>query len=141
MKVYNYNNQGYLIGTSELDETDKCQLTGDWLIPAQATDKEPLTEKEGFEVKFTVSEWEYEKILTEEEKKIQGLLSLEEGEKIEDNQLVKIEKPKGFCSWNGSEWYLDEEKIRISKLPTQEEILNDKITLKAIELIAELGLV
>ena len=39
MKVFNYDNQGYLIGTSELDETDKCQMTGAWLIPAQATEK------------------------------------------------------------------------------------------------------
>ena len=29
----------------------------------------------------------------------------------------------------------------LAKLPTQEEILNDKITLKALELIAELGLI
>ena len=33
------------------------------------------------------------------------------------------------------------EEERLAKLPSQEEILNDKITLKAIELIAELGLV
>ena len=33
------------------------------------------------------------------------------------------------------------EEERLAKLPTQEEILNDKITLKALELISELGLV
>ena len=33
------------------------------------------------------------------------------------------------------------EAERLAKLPTQEEVLNDKITLKALELIAELGLV
>ena len=33
------------------------------------------------------------------------------------------------------------EEERLAKLPSQEEILNDKITLKALELIAELGLV
>ena len=33
------------------------------------------------------------------------------------------------------------EAERLAKLPTQEEILNDKITLKALELIAELGLI
>ena len=139
--VYNYDNEGYLIGTYTLDSSDKCQITGDWLIPGNSTDKEPLAEKEGYEVKFQNGDWEYIKLLTDEEKKIKGELALEEGEKIEDNQLVKIEKPQGFYSWNGSEWYLDKEKIRISKLPTQEEILNDKIILKALELITELGLI
>ena len=33
------------------------------------------------------------------------------------------------------------EEERLAKLPTQEEILNDKITLKALELISELGLI
>ena len=33
------------------------------------------------------------------------------------------------------------EAERLAKLPTQEESLNDKITLKALELISELGLV
>ena len=33
------------------------------------------------------------------------------------------------------------EEERLAKLPTPEEILNDKITLKALELILELGLI
>ena len=33
------------------------------------------------------------------------------------------------------------EQERLEKLPTQEEILNDKITLRALELITELGLI
>ena len=33
------------------------------------------------------------------------------------------------------------EQERLAKLPTQEEILDDKITLKALELISELGLI
>ena len=33
------------------------------------------------------------------------------------------------------------EQERLAKLPSEEEVLNDKITLKALELIAELGLV
>ena len=66
-KVYNYNSEGYLIGVSELDDSDKCQITGDWLIPGQATEKKPLEEKEGYEVKFNGSDWEYEKIITDED--------------------------------------------------------------------------
>ena len=33
------------------------------------------------------------------------------------------------------------EQERLAKLPSEEEVLNDKITLKALELISELGLV
>ena len=33
------------------------------------------------------------------------------------------------------------EEKRLAKLPSQEEVLNDKITIKALELISELGLV
>ena len=111
MKTYNYDNQGYFIGESTLDESDKCKITGDWLIPGNSTEKEPLTEKEGYTIKFVNNEWEYEKILTDEEKKIQGLLSLEEGEKIIDDALVTIEKPSNYYVWNYStlEWGLDEE--------------------------------
>ena len=100
MKVFNYNLEGYLLGVSELDESDKCQITGDWLIPAQATDKEPLAEKKGFEVKFLENEWQYIKLLTDEEKKIQGLLTLEDGEKIIDGILVIVEKPSTYYVWN-----------------------------------------
>ncbi len=120
MKVYNYDLEGYLLGVSELDNSDKCQITGDWLIPAQATDKEPLQEKEGFEVKFIDNEWQYIKLLTDEEKKINGELPLEKGEIIQDNHLIKLEKPSELHSWDGIEWHLDEEKIRISKLPSKE---------------------
>ena len=100
MKVYNYNPEGYLIGVSELEDSDKCQITGDWLIPAMATDKEPLEPKEGFEVKFIEKEWVYKKILTNEEKKINGELPLEDGDKIVDGILVIVEKPSIYYVWN-----------------------------------------
>ena len=141
MKVYNYDEQGYLIGVSELDNSDKCQITWDWLIPAQATEKEPLAEKEGFEVKFNGSDWEYIKLLTDEEKKIKGLLPLEEGENIVDGTLVKKESPSDLHSWNGSEWYLDEEKVSISKLPSQDEVFKMQIQLELLNTLTELGVI
>ena len=141
MKVFNYNNQGYLIGVSELDESDKCQITGDWLIPAQATEKEFLAEKEGFEVKFINNEWQYIKLLTDEEKKVLGEIPLEEGEKIIDGTLVNIESPSDLHSWNGSEWYLDEEKVRISKLPSQDEVFKMQIQLELLNTLTELGVI
>ena len=141
MKTYNYDNQGYFIGESTLDESDKCQITGDWLIPGNSTEKEPLDTKEGYEVKFLENEWKYIKLLTDEEKKIQGVLPLEEGELIQDNQLIKIEKPSDLHSWNGSEWYLDEEKVRISKLPSIEEIEKTRIELIVMNLLSEGGMI
>ena len=141
MEVYNYNSEGYFIGVSELDNSDKCQITGDWLIPGMSTEKEPLAEKEGYEVKFIDNEWQYIKLLTDEEKKIQGLLHLEEGELIQDNKLIKLDKPSELHSWSGIEWYLDEEKVRIAKLPTEEDVLNAKIELKALELLSQLELI
>ena len=139
MKVFNYNSKGYLIGVSELDDSDKCQITGDWLIPAQATDKEPLQAKEGFEVKFIDNEWQYIKLLTDEEKKIQGLIPIEDGEKIVEGILIKVESPSDLHSWNGSEWYLDEEKVRISKLPSAEELQKNTIEIIVLELLTEAG--
>ena len=143
MKVYNYDSEGYLIGISELNESDKCQITGAWLIPGMATEKESLEVKEGHTIKFVNNEWEYEKILTDKEKKIQGLLSLEEGEKIIDGTLIKVEKPSDLYSWSyeNKEQYLDEEKARISKLPTAEEVLKMKIELILINMLEEGGLV
>ena len=141
MKIFNYNENGYFIGVSELDDSDKCQITGDWLIPAQATNKETLEAKEGFEVKFIDNEWQYIKLLTDEEKKIAGTLPLEEGEKIVDGVLIKIESPSDLHSWNGSEWYLDEEKVRISKLPSQDEVFKMQIQLELLSTLTELGVI
>ena len=137
MKVYNYNSEGYLIGVSELDESDKCQITGNWLIPGMATEKEPPIEKEGFEVKFIVNEWKYIKLLTNEEKKIQGLISLEDGELIQDNKLIRLDKPSELHSWNGSEWYLDDVKVYNASLPTQEELNNIEFEANLLEKLIE----
>ena len=125
MKVYNYDEQGYLIGTSELDKSDKCQISGDWLIPAMATEKEPLKPKEGYEVKFLESDWQYIKLLTIEEKKISGDLPLEEGEKIVDGALVTIEKPSNYYVWNYTtfEWEYNSE-IRKTEIYTELESID-----------------
>ena len=141
MKVYHYDEQGYFLGVSELDDSDKCQITGDWLIPAMATEKEPLEDKEGFEIKFIENEWQYIKLLTDGEKKIAEELPLEEGEKIIDGTLVNIESPSELHSWNGKEWYLDEEKVRISKLPSSEELQKNTIELIVLNLLMEGGMI
>ena len=141
MKVYNYDNEGYLIGVSELDDSDKCQITGDWLIPGMATDKEPLETKEGYEVKFQNGDWQYIKLLTDEEKKIQGILPLEDGEKIVDGVLVIIEKPSDLHSWNGTEWYLDDEKVLESKKPNLEILERNRLEMIVLDLMTEMGMI
>ena len=141
MKVYNYDNEGYLIGVSELDKSDKCQITGDWLIPAMATEKEPLQAKESYEVKFIDNEWQYIKLLTDEEKKIQGILPLEDGEKIVDGVLVIIEKPSDLHSWNGTEWYLDDEKVLESKKPNLEILERNRLEMIVLDLMTEMGMI
>ena len=127
MKVYNYNSDGYFIGISDLDNSDKCQITGDWLIPGNSTEKEPLEAKEGYEVKYLENEWKYIKLLTDEEKKIQGLLSLEEGEKIIDGALITIEKPSNYYVWNYTtfEWEYNSE-IRKSEIYAELESIDTK---------------
>ena len=59
---------------------------------------------------------------------------------IEENNLIPIthEEAEAIRNYKSPEQLAEEE--RLAKLPSQEEILNDKITLRALELIAELGL-
>ena len=60
---------------------------------------------------------------------------------IEKLGLVEIteEEAEAIRNYKTAEELAEDE--RLAKLPSQEEILNDKITLKALKLIAELGLV
>lgn len=99
-KVYSYDVEGYFLWEVLLDSSDKCQITGDWLIPAYMTEKEPLLIKEGYDIKFINNNWEYIKIITNNEKKVLGELPLEEGELIVDGLLKKIEKPSYYYIWN-----------------------------------------
>jgi hypothetical protein len=125
LKVFNYDEHGYFLGVSELNDSDKCKITGDWLIPAMATEKEPLSSKEGFEIKFIENDWKYIKLLTTEEKKIKGELPLEEGEKIVDGALVTIEKPSNYYVWNYTtfEWEYNSE-IRKSEIYAELESID-----------------
>lgn len=111
MIISTYDKNGYFINKTELNESDKCPMTGEWLIPAGATEKEPIL-KDGYLSKFNGLEWEYEKILTTEEKKIEGIVPLGEGERIVNNVLQLVTSPGEFYSWNfdSSEWLFDESK-------------------------------
>ena len=60
---------------------------------------------------------------------------------IQENNLVEItqEEAEEIRNYKSPEQLAEEE--RLAKLPSQDEILNDKITLRALELISELGLI
>ena len=57
----------------------------------------------------------------------------------ENHNYLSEELVTEFRDMRTPEQIVEEE--RLAKLPTQEEVLNDKITLKALELISELGLI
>ena len=60
---------------------------------------------------------------------------------IEENNLTPIthEEAEAIRNYKSTEQIVEEE--RISKLPTTEDILNAKIELKALELLAQLELI
>lgn len=60
---------------------------------------------------------------------------------INENSLIEItqEEAEEIANYKTPEQILEIE--RLTKLPTEAEILDDKITLKALELITELGLI
>lgn len=119
MIVYKYNYKGIYLGEVTLGESDKCPITGKLNLPGMTTNKKPLETKEGYNIIFNISDrkWEYIKILSENEKKINGTKALEAGEKIVDEFLVKTTAPSEFHSWNFEtlEWFFDENK-KIQKI-------------------------
>lgn len=54
-------------------------------------------------------------------------ISLEEGEKIENKKLIKLEKPSQFHSWDGQEWVVDLNEIKRKKRNELKEIRDKKI--------------
>lgn len=59
MKIHNYDNNGFYIGESTADESPLEK--DNFLIPANATIKEPLAQKDNFAICFNEQkdEWEY----------------------------------------------------------------------------------
>ena len=60
---------------------------------------------------------------------------------IEENNLIPIthEEAEAVRNYKSAEQLVEEE--RISKLPTQEDVLNAKIEIKALELLSQLELI
>lgn len=65
--VYAYATNGKFISQKVLDYTDRSPISGTWQIPAQCTEIAPLKVKEGFDVVFKNSAWDYQEIPKREE--------------------------------------------------------------------------
>ena len=111
MKIYNYDKNFLFIDETELDESDICQVTGEFLIPGSATVLEPLPFKESFLSVFKFDHWEYCSIEYLKVKQIIGLLP---GEFIQNEKVFFVEKPNDFCFWDTTknEWLLDATSVK-----------------------------
>ena len=122
--VYLYNDEGYYIGVGET--IPHPFGLGEESVPNNATLVEVLEEKEGHMIRHyfadeseeLVERWLYEKILSEEEQKIAGSLSLVDGEYVKDGVLITVEAPNILYTWNKETdaWELDAEKVAKMKL-------------------------
>lgn len=65
--VYTYDDDGKYTGTKTLDYTDRSPISGTWQIPAGCTEMEPLEEKDGYDIIWNGTEWEYQEIPKEPE--------------------------------------------------------------------------
>ena len=73
--VWQCDSQGYLIGEVELSKkAGDVGKKGKWLIPAGCVEEEPLSNKEGFQIRWIDGKWNYEEFseekVEEEPKKI-----------------------------------------------------------------------
>lgn len=71
-RVYIYDNAGYFVGEDfpQIDPLESQKTGREVLImPANATEIEPLAEKAGFKIKWNGSTWEYEEVKEVKEEK------------------------------------------------------------------------
>lgn len=118
MKIYNYNKDTKEFTTST-NATANPLEDGKYLIPTNATTKEPIAPKGGFAVCFNEEkkEWEYQEdnrtktaydTATKQEIKISYLGALKDG--------FTFDKPKEFDKWNGTAWETDLKALKDKKL-------------------------
>lgn len=66
-KVYKFNESNKYTGTFVLDNTDRSPVSGAWQIPAGCTEVEPPAAKEGYEIIWNGTGWEYKQAEKEAE--------------------------------------------------------------------------
>lgn len=117
MKIYNYNKDTKVFTTST-NATENPLEKGKYLIPANATEEEPLPSKDGFAVCFNEikKEWEYQ-----EDNRGKTVYSTSTKQEVNINYLGSIKsehtlsKPKEFDKWNGTKWETDIDKLKENK--------------------------
>lgn len=65
--VFTYDDDGKYTGIKTLDYTDRSPISGAWQIPAGCTEMEPLAAKDGYDIIWNGTTWEYQKIPKEPE--------------------------------------------------------------------------
>lgn len=126
MKIYNYNKETKEFTTST-NATANPLEKGEYIIPANATTKEPLTQKEGFAVCFDEAkkEWEYQEdnrgktiysTTTKEASIVDYLGAIKEGFTL----LV----PTEFDKWENNSWVVDEKLVQNKFRANRDNLLN-----------------
>ncbi len=117
-KVYMYNEEGLFTGIGE--SIPHPFAIGQDTLPYNSTLIEVLPEKEGYNRVFVPKDedeiedhWKYTKILTDIEKKVLGEIDLNDGEYIEDGELVTVDRPSVLHIWKkeATAWEIDPEKV------------------------------
>lgn len=113
MKIYHYNpDTGEYLGEGTADQDP---ITGGWLIPAFATDKQPLEPQDGKKVIFVYGEWQYQDIPVKKPLIRNGVYIVDYKQ---DGDIEVPERPGENYKWNGTQWILDKIKM-IASLNTE----------------------
>ena len=103
MYAYKYDENFYFAGQQEcqLDPLEsKKQGHSVYLLPANCTWQEPLTEKEGYKIKWNGEAWEYELIPIREEEKPHELTEAEKKEL----QIMKLKSELASTDYKTLKW-------------------------------------
>lgn len=120
MKAYLYDENKYYKGeqSCQIDPLES-EIAGHdvYLLPGDCTWVEPLSEKDGFKIKFNGTAWEYEEIIpepepephvpTEEEKRQQEIWELKQKLSETDYKIIKCSE----AQMTGSEMPYDLEAV------------------------------
>lgn len=109
MEIYNYDENGRFIGASEADKSPMEDKV--YLIPGMATDMKPLVAKDGFEVVWGGSKWEYK-----------------------ETPKVKPEQPNEYSVWDETSWgWIEDLQLKVSYIKAEKLLqLNTNFEAKAL---------
>lgn len=114
--VYAYEADGKLIGQKILDHTDCSPISGRWQIPAQCTEIEPPTAKDGFDRYFKDNVWKYAEIPVEPEDQPQPEPTIEQLAAITWNSVkaARDTAEQSGCPYMGET--LDSDQLSVQRI-------------------------